>query len=67
MSELLYGLEAWRKIGKDEMNQMNKIHRRVLKNIFNLPISTSYIALIIETGAWSANKRLQYSTMMITS
>ena len=44
MPALLYGLEAWGKIDRDEMNEIEKIHRKVLKRIFNLPISTSYLA-----------------------
>ena len=65
MPVLLYGLEAWGKIDKDEMNEIKKIQRRALKMIFNLPISTSYIGLIMETGTWPANQRIQYSTMML--
>ena len=40
---LLYGLEAWGKINKNEMNEIEKIQGRALKRIFNVPISTSYI------------------------
>ena len=65
MPVLLYGLEAWGKIDKDEMNEIEKIQGRALKRIFNLPISTSYIGLIMETGTWPANQRIQYSIMML--
>ena len=65
MPALLYGLEAWGKIDKDEMNEIEKIQGRALKRIFNLPISTSYIGLIMETGTWPANQRVQHSTMML--
>ena len=41
MPTFLYGLEAWGKIDKDEMNQIEKFQGRALKRIFNLPISTS--------------------------
>ena len=65
MPALIYGLEAWGKIDKDEMNEIEKIQGRALKRIFNLPISTSYIGLIMETGTWPANQRIQYSIMML--
>ena len=65
MPALLYGLEAWGKIDKDEMNEIEKIQGRALKRIFNVPISTSYIGLIMETGTWPANQRIQYSIMML--
>ena len=32
MSALLYGLETWRKIYKNEMNEIKKIQRRALKS-----------------------------------
>ena len=56
-------IRAWGKIDKDEMNKIQKIQERALKRIFNLPISASYIGLIMETGTWPANQRIQYSMM----
>ena len=47
------------------MNETEKIQGRALKRIFNLPISTSNIGLIMKTGTWPANQRIQYSTMML--
>ena len=32
--------------------------------IFNLPITTPYIGLIIQTGAWPAQKRISYRSLM---
>ena len=65
MPALLYRLEAWGKIHKDEMNEIEKIQGRALKKTFNLPISTSYIGLIMETVTWPANQGVQYSIMML--
>ena len=62
---MLYGLKTWGKIDKDEMNEIEKIQGKSLKQIFNLPISISYIGLIMETGIWPANQRIQYKTMML--
>ena len=64
MLALLYGLEAWGKTDKDEMNEIEKIQGRALKRIFSVPISTSYIGLIMEIGTWPANQRIQYSIMI---
>ena len=55
MPALLYGLETWAKIDKDEMNEIEKIRGRALKRIFNLPIPTSYIGLIMTTGSYMAS------------
>ena len=65
MQVFLYGLEALGKIGKDEMNDIEKIQGRALKRIFKMSISTPYIGLIMETGTWPANQRIQYSIMML--
>ena len=65
MSTLLYELEAYGKIGKDEMNEIEKICKITLKRIFNLPISTSYIGIIMETCTWSTNQRMQYNIIML--
>ena len=62
---LLYRLEAWRKISKNKMNKIEKNKGKALKRIFSLPISTSYISLIMKTGAWPDNVRMQYRTMML--
>ena len=53
------------KIDKDETNEIEKIQGRVLKGIFNFPISGSYIGLIMETSIWLANQRIQYSIMIL--
>ena len=58
------GLELGKKIGKDEMNEIEKIQGRALKQIFNFPISKSYIGSVMEKGTWPANQRIQYITMM---
>ena len=38
---------------------------KALKRIFSLPITTSYIGLIIETGVWPAGQRIKYSSLML--
>ena len=47
------------------MNETEKIQGRAIRRIFNWPISTSFIGLIMETGTWPANQTIQYSTMML--
>ena len=58
-------IATWGKIGKDEINEIEKIQRRAFKKMLNLPISTSYIGLIMETGKWPDKQRIQYTTMML--
>ena len=49
MPALLYGMETWIKLSKAEIQQLEKIQDKALKMIFNLPITTSYIGLVIAT------------------
>ena len=65
MQALLYGLETWEKIGKNEGNEIEKVQGKAWERIFNLLISCSYIEVIMETGTWIPNQRIQYSTMML--
>ena len=65
MQTLIYGLEAWGKIGKNEGNEIEKVQGKAWERIFNLLISCSYIDVIMETGTWIPNQRIQYSTMML--
>ena len=63
MPALLYGLETWKKMSKAEIQQLEKIQGKALKRIFSLPIATPYIGLIIETGVWPAEQRINYSSL----
>ena len=65
LSNVSIGIWALGKIGKDRMNEIEKIQGTALKRMFNLSISTSYIGLITQTGSWPANYRIQYRTMML--
>ena len=58
------GLKHEEKIGQDEMDEIENIQGRALKRTFNLPISTSFIGLIMETGTWPANQRILYNIIM---
>ena len=52
------------KLSKAEIQNLEKVHR-ALKRIFSLPITTPYIGLIIETGVWPAEQRINYSSLML--
>ena len=62
---LLCGMEAWQKLAKAEIQQLEKIEGKALTIIFNLPITTPYIGLIIEPGVMPAEQRINYSSLML--
>ena len=55
---MLYGMEAWKKLSRVEIQNIEKIQGKALKGVFSLPITTPYIGLIIETGVWPAEQRI---------
>ena len=65
MPTLLHGMEAWKKLSTAEIQNVEKIQGKTLKRIFSLPITTPYIGLIIETGVWPAEQRINYSSLML--
>ena len=58
MPALLYEMEAWKKLSKAEIQNVEKIPGKALKRIFSQPITTPNIGLIIETGVWPAEQRI---------
>ena len=65
MPAVLYGLETWGYIKKEEIIEPEILQGKALKRIFNLPVSTSYIGVLMETGIWPAEQKLQYATLML--
>ena len=62
---LIYGLAPWGSITEKEISHFEKIHGKYLKMILELPQSTPYAPMIIETGLWTFKERLKYITMMM--
>ena len=52
MTTLTYGIEALGIIRPVEIKEMEKIQRKALKRIFQLPVSTIYAGIIMKTGIW---------------
>ena len=50
-------------ISGNEGNRENT--RKDTKRIFQLPVSTTYPGIIIETGIWPVEQKVQYATMML--
>ena len=65
LSSAIYGLAAWGSISSKEVNEIEKLHGKYLKRMLDLPYSTPYAAMIMETGLWAFKERLKYVTMML--
>ena len=65
MPALIYGREAWGYIKKEEMKEIGRIQGRALKRIFRQPVSTIDTEILMETGIWPAEERIQQVTLML--
>ena len=48
MPALIYGIEAWGCIKKEEMKKIERIQGKALKRIFKLPLSTAYTGVLMK-------------------
>ena len=65
MPALIYGREAWGYIKKEEMKEIGRIQGRAFKIIFRQPVSTIDTEILMETGIWPAEQRIQQVTLML--
>ena len=63
MPALMYGIEACGYIKKEEMKK--RIQGKPLKSIFKLPVNRVYSGILIETGVWPAEQRIEYATLTL--
>ena len=47
------------------MKEIERAQGKALKRIFKLPVSTAYTGILMETGIWPAEQRIQYTTLML--
>ena len=47
------------------MREIEEIQGKALKRIFQLPLSTTYIGVIMETEIWLAEQNIQHAIMML--
>ena len=65
MPALIYGVEAWGCIKKEEMKEIKRVQRKAFKKMLKLLVSTAYTRILVETGIWPADQRAQYATLML--
>ena len=62
--EISYGIHAWGRLKKNEIDELEKIQGTLPRGIFNSPPSTPYAGVLIKTGMWPMIDRINYSTLM---
>ena len=59
--EILHGLAAWGRILTREIEEIEKMQTKALKQLLQVPISTLTAGVLMDTGIWPAKGYLQYS------
>ncbi len=62
---LIYNAEAYHEYKEDEITELERVQHTVLVGILELPSSTPYYALLMETGWWTMRGRLAYKKLML--
>ena len=62
---LTYGLTAMGNITIAEVKKLEQMQGRCLKRMLELPDSTPYSGIIMETGVWPLSEKLGYSLLMM--
>ena len=65
MPAILHGLVAWGRIITRKIEEIERLQSKELKQLLQVPISTSTAGALMETGVWPAKEYLQYSTMKL--
>ena len=62
---LLYNIECVPKFSKEEMKNLESMQREILARILDVPNSTPYMGILMETGIWTMEARLAYKKLML--
>ena len=62
---ILFNLEGWGGLLSSEVEKLETIQCQCLKDIFNLPKTTSHLGLLWEVGCWPILERIQYKQLML--
>ena len=62
---ILYNAEAYHVHQEEEIATLERIQHKILVGILQLPATTPYYALLMETGWWTMRGRLAYRKLML--
>ena len=62
---ITYNMELMTHLTEKEEEELEKLQRYALANIYELPPSTPYWGILIETGVWPIKYRLMYKRLML--
>ena len=65
MPYVLYGTETWTNMRKKDKDDIERLQRKAVTQIFQQKATTPYLALISELGIWPIGKQVEYKKLML--
>ena len=65
LATLLYNMEAWGRLTKDEMEDLESTQASTLKRLMKVPNTTSHPGVLNELGIWTVDYQLVYRRLML--
>ena len=62
---LMYNVEAFATYTNTEIEELEKIQANMLRDLLEVPSSTPYLPLLLETGMWTMESRIAYKKLML--
>ena len=62
---LLHNAEGFPSYTESEIKELEKIQHTIITELLGVPNSTSYLALLLETGFWTMKARVVYKKRML--
>ena len=62
---VIYNIEVMTNVSKKEYDELEKIQKTALTEIYNLSLSTPYWGILLETGIWPLKYMIIYRQMML--
>ena len=62
---VLYNIEAFHEIKEHEIKELDRMQKKVLTEVLELPVTTPYYPLLMETGIWPIRHRIAYKKLML--
>ena len=65
MPSILYNVEVMANLTKKEMRDLEQMQGEILTRLLEVPRSTPYMGLLMETGVWTMEARITYKKLML--
>ena len=62
---LFANTETWSNVTENELNELEKMQYKILREIYEQPQSTPYWGIIAESGIWPVAHRIEYKKIML--